>query len=606
MLRKTLINLIVILIPGIMFSQQLNKDERLHIAFNNAMVIAGHTAMKQDGYDNARAHLDLYDQNGAGHLYLLRQFPFSSLLGHRIFICENSFSNIMGKDSIRDDGGHGLESYCFKQLDDKNYEITITRAFRNVEDQGDRRIRSLRIYIHENEPETFSFIWYGGEHKVNIKLIKTADGNIRAHRFYDDGRLQKKWDPVYFDQYGRITNWGITKYIYSADHNLVKRESMHNGWNDILTITSAKNGNVEYREYSHYVDGKIETDNIIRLKRGQLEEVPYFDRYKYDETSITGITKMTRYYLLFDRDDFKDHMICSYWRHPITKRAYAQEQVEQRRKAVEKAAKIEQYEQMISEYNARFDKMKPLYSKLKHKVYGFKELSYEYRSKYPYIYRTVQDLKENSYSWKNVYRDIHDVFTVLEWDGQMKYNYMIISEVIRQFLDDPATKKERKALERSLEASTRMQILTRWLQNRGCNILTSAMIEKPELTRKYKSYKGKIESYHNRFSDDRQTIIKAGTSYMQRIDWLDIPHMSEDMLCKCIKMQEFILGLICDDTMKEQRKKLTQAFKDAYSVLYEKEDTYERLLPILLEKHMRSNGIAIPDEKDIDKIKFNN
>lgn len=508
MLRKTLINLIVILIPGIMFSQQLNKDERLHIAFNNAMVIAGHTAMKQDGHDSDRANLDLFVQNGAGHLYLLRQFPFSSLLGHRIFICEDSFSNIMGKDSIGDDGGHGLESYCFKQLDDKNYEITITRAFRNVEYQGDRRIGSLRIYINENEPETFSFIWYGGKHKVNIKLIKTADGNIRPHRFYDDGRLQEKWDPVYFDQYGRITNWGITKYIYSADHNLVKTESMYNEWNDILTITSAKNGNVEYHKY-HYVDGKIETDNIIRLKRGQLEEVPYFDRYKYDETSITGITKMTRYYLLFDRDDFEDHMIGSYWSHPITKRAYAQEQ-ERRRKAAEKAAKIEQYEQMISDY-----------------------------------------------------------------------------------------------LERSLEAFIRMQILTQWLQNGGCNILTRAMIENTELARKYKSYKEKIKSdSRNRFSDDRQKIIEAGDSYMHHIDSLDIPHMSEELLCKCIKMQEFILGLIHDDTMKEQREKLTQAFEDAHSVLYKKEDEdkYKQLLPILLEKHMRSNGIAIPDEKDIEKL----
>lgn len=600
MFRKALITLIVMLIPGFLFSQKLSRDERLRIAFNNAMVLTGMTEPDDyravPGWNKSAAKLLIY-QIGGGYMYMLRQFPVSSLIGHRVGIGEYPYKNIMGKDSLTvGNSVTCIESYDFKQLENKKYELTIT--IRGVFTYGEGYdVVSCRIYIDEDEPDTFSYIWYDSERKIIIKLMKTADGKIRPHEFYEGGNLKRRHSPVDIDQYGRITMlpYGktVVKYTYSSTHHLERYDIE------------------EYEREGSIVEknGEIILGGKIHLKRGQIEDIPYFDEYYYDSRSITGITKKNRYYLFFDRDDCSVNSSVY-----ILKRVYEQEQEELRRKQNENRLKEEQDEARISVRLVREQKMRASYQRAVDELKTLDSLHKKYfndyyREKYPNIYRACWRLSEKMgvVSFPPTHYSSN---SVLEWYGKRTRNHMEIIEIIKQYLDNPINKKGTKELERSLKKAyyeePQIKILTAWLKNRGCNILMPGDHEKSNLI-VYKSCMEELKGLHGKPMHDK--IIDAGYDYVRHLNWTGIPYLSEELLSRCIEMQKFIIRLINDDTLKEEKKKLLQALR-AIPSRYDDRVTnglltkHDAMVFIALEECMRNNGITVLDAKEIDKIHF--
>ncbi len=287
------------------------------------------------------------------------------------------------------------------------------------------------------------------------------------------------------------------------------------------------------------------------------------------------------------------------------KGAELRRKLEEERRIQERKKRYKRYEQMVDQNIERQHTVTTSLIKMLDEVTNIwrsKELLHSYEEKYPYICKVCGYFKYALYIREKPHFEMD--CTIKEYENRLR-TYIEIQKIIIQSLDNPINKKEIKSLERSLkkeDSSVKRQsvILKEWLANRGCK---PTMISESGIINTYKTNNKKL--IDKRDSSDNGKIATAAYAYIS--SWSNLPYVSRERLLEFMLIQEFAFDLIKDDdALKEEKDKLLHTFNDIESLIptNQKKQKRDYLLAIALEECMKNRGITIPDEKDIDKMKF--
>lgn len=309
---KFLLTVLLLLSKSLVLGQSLSTDDKLRISLNNALIGTHRFIPYSNTIIIQSSSLERFNNDIS--VFLLRNHSILSLVGHRITISAAPYTNKWGEDVL-------IEAPKIR------YTVTITK----VQNSSDYELRIdniakrwFSIVFGSSEKGPYKYYDYSsGDLRSNesvIKIMPSADGQLRANRFDTSGRLRGVGTPVVLDEYGRIIRkiskdlYTInTTYAYTADHNFASQFESYLNISDYERIV----GNNQKLVVSSGAGD-------VYLKRGYMDEVEYFDMYQPDNTRPSGIRMLYRIYIHWDRDDLDAD---GYVRH-ITKKSQEKARLE--------------------------------------------------------------------------------------------------------------------------------------------------------------------------------------------------------------------------------------------------------------------------------------
>lgn len=236
-----------------------------------------------------------------------------------------------------------------------------------------------------------------------------------------------------------------------------------------------------------------------------------------------------------------------------------------------------------------------------------KELMSAYRTTYPYIYSTVQHCKEIlsiSSIPNSEYIDLA-LFHPIDMYMKRVTDYIELQQTVIKALSNNNLKKENKKLEHALKKANnlhqRIDILSAWLKEREYDLAqkqTKQDSQTMSLYQDYSSFNKKIETLSHDNNRQTEKIIQCATNYISFrlggyfINEHNLVNISTPQLSKCIEIQNFIIKLLTDSSLNEDKETLYRTLERIENE-YKNSEQRNTISYLLFEEYLNRHGIII-------------